>query len=152
MINHKIAINFKGISNDKISELYESNYKNNPEFTPHRYNKYNNKYNIILEFDYWFILYNDIDNTIIGECSVIQENYNVFEINDVYVSQKYRGNNYSILLIMNVLHYFDTEYFYINKLTVKLCTNIDNIAAITCYKKIFGEPYRIDSKYTYFAI
>jgi len=145
-MHHKIAINFKGVMNEKIIEIYKINFSHDIDFPPLY------RYNIILEFDYWFILYNDIDNTIIGECSVIQENYNVFEINDVYVSQKYRGNNYSILLIMNVLHYFDTEYFYINKLTVKLCTNIDNIAAITCYKKIFGEPYRIDSKYTYFAI
>ena len=143
---HKIAINFKGVKNCKIIELYKSNYSSDYEFTP------TGRYNTILELDYWFILYNAIDNSIIAECSVIEENYNVFEINDVFVIEKYRGNNYSGLLIMNVLLYFDTEYFYINKLTVKICTNLDNIAAITSYNKIFGEPYRTDNKYFYFTI
>ena len=143
---HKIAINFKGVKNNQIIELYKSNYSDDYEFTPMY------RYNTIYELDYWFILYNAIDNSIIAECSVIEENYNVFEINDVLVNEKYRGNNYSGLLIMNVLLYFDTEYFYINKLTVKICTNLDNIAAITSYTKIFGEPYRTDNKYSYFAI
>ena len=145
-MHHKIAINFKGVMNEKIVEIYKLHFANNIEFSP------SYRYNIINESDYWFILYNEIDNSIISECSVIIENYNVFEINDVYVHKKYRGNNFSILLIMNVLLYFDTTYFYINKLSIKLCTNIDNIKAITCYKKIFGDPYRTDNKFTYFSL
>lgn len=145
-MHHKIVINFKGVMNEKIIEIYKINFAHDSDFPPLY------RYNIINEYDYWFILYDETNNSIIAECSVIAENYNVFEINDVYVIEKYRGNNYSTLLIMNVLLYFDTEYFYINKLSIKICANIDNIEAVTCYQKIFGDPYRTDNKYTYFAI
>jgi hypothetical protein len=114
--------------------------------------KKSDEYNIILDKDYWFILC-DNKNNIIAECSVIKDNEFDYEINDVFVEEKYRGNNYSELLLMNVLIYFEE----INKeaskqIMMKICTETTNIAALKTYKKIFGEPYRYDLRYTYFYI
>jgi predicted GNAT family N-acyltransferase len=103
-------------------------------------------YKIISDCDFWFVLHND--DEIIAECSVSIENDNIYEINDVIVSEKYRGNNYALMLLMNVLLYFDEQN---KKLMIKICCEKSYIPAYKTYEKIFGQPYRSDSRYSYFS-
>jgi len=72
---------------------------------------------------------------------------NIFEINDVFVEEKFRGNNYSVLLIMNILYYFEQNFE--KKIIIKI-TSETNSDAYFCYKKIFGDEYRKDNRYSYF--
>lgn len=137
-----LIINFKNEFNEKIYQLFKKNYSNNVEFSPEY------QYNCIKSLDYWFILFDDSDN-IVASCSVIQENDNIYEINDVLVEPPFRGNNYSTLLIMNVLHYFDQHFD--NKIVIKIISELYNYPAYISYKKIFGDPYCIDCKYAYFS-
>jgi len=108
---------------------------------------YNDReYKIISSLDFWFVLHKDKE--IIAECSVIVENDNIYEINDVLVKEKYRGNNYALLLLLNVLLYFEEQN---KKLMIKICSTLDNISALKTYEKIFNKPYRCDSRYAYFS-
>jgi RimJ/RimL family protein N-acetyltransferase len=91
----------------------------------------------------WFILVNDNDE-LIGECSIsnrsrleTKSEVKSFELHNVYIVEKFRGNNYALLMILNVLYYLDKnyqEYNYIIK------AYDDNYAAIKTYKKIVGDP------------
>ena len=54
--------------------------------------------------DFWFIFYND-ENIPVAECSLIYENDNIYEFNDVLVYEKYRGNNYSNIMISKIIDY-----------------------------------------------
>jgi predicted GNAT family N-acyltransferase len=131
-----LIINEKNNFNKKIYELFEHNFISDIEY----------QYNCILFEDYYFILYDQLNNNIIAECSVSIENKNIYEINNVLVEEKYRGNNYSVLLILNVLHYFEQQ----NKnVLIKICAE-NNSNAYYCYKKIFDQ-YKQDTKYTYFS-
>jgi len=136
----KLLVNKKNIYNKVLHELYKKNYSDNLEFPP------DYQYDIILHWnDYWFHFVNEYDE-IIACCSItISDEY--YGIHDVLVEEKFRGNNYAELLIMNVLHYFDKD-----NIKFKITTNITNIAAIKTYKKIFGEPKNSDNKFIYFYL
>ena len=98
--------------------------------------------------DFWFILYND--DIPVAECSLIYENDNVYEFNDVLVYQEYRGNNYANILISKIIDYMKQENK--TKITLKIISYLDNKASYNSYKKIFGEPYKTDIRYAYFFI
>ena len=111
-------INYKNTHNKKMFELFTQNYSNNIEFPPEY------QYKCILNCDYWFIIYDD-KNNIIASCSVNEENDNIFEINDVFVEEKFRGNNYSVLLIMNILYYFEQNFE--KKIIIKMVHLINKV-------------------------
>jgi len=98
--------------------------------------------------DFWFILYND-DNIPVSECSLIYENENIYEFNDVLVYEKHRGNNYSNIMITKIIDYM--KQFNL-KLNLKIMSYLNNIASYNSYKKVFGEPYKTDVRYAYFFI
>ena len=96
------------------------------------------------------------NNEIIGTCISVQENDNIYEINDVFIKEQYRGKGYGYKLIMSVIDYYRVNGGVnreINKkIIIKISTEIINIPAVNLYKKIFGEPYRSDSRYNYYCI
>lgn len=98
--------------------------------------------------DFWFILYND-ENIPVAECSLIYENENIYEFNDVQVYEKYRGNNYSNIMISKIIDYM--KQFNL-KLNLKIMSYLNNVASYNSYKKVFGEPYKTDVRYAYFFI
>lgn len=126
----KLLINYKNEYNNKIFELYEKNFNYDYIFTP----KY--RYNTILTCDMWFILVNN-NNDIIAECSSEITKNNTFSIDDVFVQEKFRGNNYAELLLINILYHFDILNIQYN---YSIVAHIDNIPAVKTYTKIFGEP------------
>lgn len=123
-----LSFNTKDSQNDKFRSLYREH-----------------DFNQISKLDYWFVLHND--DEIIAECSVIIENDNIYEINDVLVVEKFRGNKYAELLIINILLYFEEQN---RNLIIKIMCEKDNIAAYNTYNRIFGDSYRTDSRYHYF--
>lgn len=99
------------------------------------------------------------NNEIVASCISVQENDNIYEINDVFVKEQYRGKGYGYKLIMLVLDYYrvNGETKRVNgdtkkKMIIKICTEIINIPAVNLYKKIFGDAYRSDSRYYYYSI
>ena len=140
MTNH--SINILEQFNQKLFELFKKNYLTNKEYSPEY------QYKCIKSLDYWFTIYDNNDNIIVS-CSVIQENNNIYEINDVLVEEQFRGNNYSILLIMNVLHYFEQNFT--DKINIKIMAELNNQSAYHSYTKVFGKPYRSDNIYSYFS-
>jgi hypothetical protein len=122
-----ILKNIKNVHDDRLFNLYKKNYNHDIEFTPEY------RYNMVLKFsDMWYHLINDNDD-IIGCCSVSLKN-GYYKIDDVYIEENFRGNNYSLLLLMNVLYLHDD----INNKFI-LQTSISNIPAIKTYEKIFGK-------------
>lgn len=95
-----------------------------------------------------------INNEIIGSCISVQENHNIYEINNVFVKEEYRGKGYGYKLLMNVIEYYRGKVNgeTMKKILIKISTDITNIPAVNLYKKIFGDPYRYDSRYYYFCI
>jgi GNAT superfamily N-acetyltransferase len=100
-----------------------------------------------------------INNEIIGSCISVQENENIYEINDVFVKEEYRGKGYGYKLLINVIEYYKKNGGVIKvngeiniNIMLKICTEITNIPAVNLYKKIFGDAYRSDSRYYYFSI
>ena len=107
-----------------------------------------------------------IDDKIVASCISVQDNENIYEINDVFVNEEYRRKGYGYKLIMDLIDYYrvngeimrvNEETIRVNKkinkkITIKICCEITNIPASILYKKIFGEPYRYDSRYYYFCI
>ena len=103
-----------------------------------------------------------LDDIIIASCISVQENNNIYEINDVFVKEQYRGKGYGYKLIMSVIDYYraNGETMRVNgetmkrmkKIIIKICTEITNIPAVNLYKKIFGDAYRSDSRYYYYSI
>jgi len=132
----RFLVHTKNNPNDEVVRLFK------------RY-KENLSYNDIMALycDFFFILYDEKD--VIAECSVSIENEGVIEINDVFVYERFRGKRYSELLILNVLYHFAGKK---ETTMVKICCELHNIPAYQCYKKMFGLPYRSDSRYAYFFL
>lgn len=88
----------------------------------------------------WFMLVNDHDE-LIGECSIQNKSNSIgrtlFELHNVYIVEKYRGNNFAVLMIVNVLNYLDDHYHEYNYI---IKANSDNYPAINTYTKIAGDP------------
>jgi predicted GNAT family N-acyltransferase len=140
-----------------------SDYESNSDFLM---NLFNNTYKIdqitslqrmkkAKENDFWFTLYNqnNENNEIVAYCSVVRENDTIFEINDVYVEEQHRGNNYSGVLLKYIIKYFQEKFQnkFNKKNTIKICCELNNFPAYHSYKKIFGEPYRTDHRMAYFV-
>jgi hypothetical protein len=126
----KLLINYKNKYDNIIFELYKKNSNYDSIFTPEY------TYNIILSSDMWFILVNENDD-IIAECSSEITTNNNFSICDVFVEEKFRGNNYAELLLINILYHFDILNIHYN---YSIVAHIDNIPAVKTYTKIFGKP------------
>jgi hypothetical protein len=133
----RFIFNQKNIFNQEVFDLVHLNYLHNLEFPPLY------QYVTMMKCDYWFILYDEKSNEIIAECSAAFENDNVV----VLVVEKYRGKRYSELLLMNVLYHFADK-----RVLVKICSYLQNEPAYKSYKKVFGEPWRVDETYAYFSL
>jgi len=92
-----------------------------------------------------------IGDIIVGHCLLVQENANIYEINNVFVKDEFRGNGYAKKVLEKVI-----ENLKINKrvnqetIILKISSEITNIPAFKTYQKVFGDPYRYDSRYGYF--
>ncbi len=125
----------------KLKKLYDENYSWDKEFTPEY------RFSCVLRYgDIWFHLVNELDE-IIACCSVECLSNNSYEINDVLVEEKFKGNNYGVLLLCNVINELDCA-----NLKVKLFTSVDNYPAIKTYEKIFGYPNKIIGNRVEFCI
>jgi len=114
-MKHYFLTNYHNVYDDKLFELYKKNY-NDKDFT------YEYRYNTILNYsDIWFHLINENDEII--ACCSVSVNKDCYQIDDVFVEEQFRVNNYAILLLMNVLF-----------------TSEDNIPAIKTYERLFGSP------------
>jgi predicted GNAT family acetyltransferase len=122
----KLAVNKKGEENEEVSRLTGRDYK------------------YLKEFDYFFVIHKE--DEVVASASLIYENEHLFEINDVKVEEKYRGNNYSVLLLMNILYYMESG------MKIKISCERTNNEASCCYRKVFGEPWRVDERYNYFSL
>lgn len=140
-MNYKLIVNKYKIYNKYLENLYKKNYSHDLKYTP----KYRYK-EVLNSQDYWFHLINS-NEEIIALCSVNKNKNGIYEIYDVWVEEKFRGHNYSVLLLMNVLYNFgDTNSKF------KISTSIKNIPAIKSYKKVFGNPVQIDNKNIHFIL
>lgn len=72
---------------------------------------------------------------------------NTFSINDVFVEERFRGNNYMVLLLVNLLYHFDSLNIHYN---YSIIAHIHNISAVKTYTKIFGEPI-CSKEYAHFS-
>ena len=87
----------------------------------------------------WFMLVNENDE-LVGECSIQNKSkciVRTFELHDVCIVEKFRGNNFALLMIVNVLYYLDTLYHTYNYI---IKAHDDNYPAIKTYTKIAGNP------------
>ncbi len=126
----EFLINKKNVYDQRLHSLYLKNYGDNKEFPP------DYQYSIILNNeDYWFHLINNKDN-ILACCSMTKNTQNVYIIDNVFVDEKYRGNHYSCLLLMNVIYSFPGNF--------SITVDKNNIAAYKTYSKVFGEPSKIN--------
>lgn len=132
MSEHNFVVSKKGDMNI-LKELY---YKNFGEKLT----------DFISICEYWCTLYSK-DDIILAECSIEHIDKNLFEIHDVFVDEKFRGNNYAVLLILNTILYIK-DNFPESDIEIK-CYTV-NKSAYSCYSKIFGDPYFEDDDFTYF--
>jgi GNAT superfamily N-acetyltransferase len=103
--------------------------------------------------DYWALLTDD-DDRILAECTLSSERglfsdrVQAYCICDVFVPEQYRGNQYAVALILNVMYELEpaesTTSFYLHAYR-------RNRSAIRCYRKIFGEPIHIGRRLVTFA-
>ncbi len=126
-----------GENNKELFNVYLKNFSSDIIFNPLF------RYCSIMDSFLWFTLINE-KNEIIGECSV-SNRHNVgkklfvktFEFHDVFIQEKFRGNNYAELMILNVLAYLDEHFGYYNYI---IKTSGTNLPAIKTYYKICGQP------------
>ncbi len=128
---------------DFLQNLIDNTYKNDQNATQ--------RMKRVKENDFWFTLYNP-SNEIIASCSVSRENETIFEINDVYVEEQHRGNNYSGILLKNIIDFFQKNFqnSFNKKNTIKICCELNNLPAYHSYNKIFT-LYRQDDRMAYFV-
>lgn len=132
----ELIVTYKNVHNDRLCELYEKNYSHDLEFTPEY------RYSCVMEInDMWFHLVKGED--IIACCSILIQN-EIYNINDVYVEEKFRGNNYAYSLLLNVLSSIGDKQY-------SICASLDNIPAIKTYQKIFNVTSR-SATYIYFSL
>lgn len=136
----RLLFNQKNVYDETLLTIYHKNYSSDLEYTP------DYRYDVVLNWcDFWFHLVNQ-DDEIIGCCSVtIDDKDEYYVINDVLIEEKFRGNNYAILLLLNAINHFNDS-----TLTFKICAHIDNLPAVKTYNKVFGDPVNSDETYFYF--
>jgi hypothetical protein len=129
-MQHFMIVTSMNNHSDRLKELYIKNYSHDKECTPEY------RYEVIMSWqDMWFHLVNS-DDQIIGCCSAkIKDNTYIFD--DVYIEEKFRGNNYAILLLLNAM-----ESVMANNMNARfqISAHDDNMPAVKTYSRIFGEP------------
>ncbi len=99
MSNFRLIVNTQDIYNQELFDIYMKNFSNDLIFNP--FFRYFN----IIDIYLWFTLVNS-NNEIIGECSIEEisdkDSYiKTFEFHDVFIQEKFRGNNYAELMILS---------------------------------------------------
>ena len=137
----EIIIQQKNVLNKRLYDLYSKNYKDDLDYTPeHRYNV------ILTHADYWIILINNETEKIIGTCSITIVNH-IYIIDDVFIEEEFRGNNYAEVLLKDVLKVFPNKAF---KIKAHNTGQAEDIAAFKTYFRVFGQPYKQIGEYVYF--
>lgn len=136
-----IIFNKQKTQNKKLLDLFIFNYADNKKFPPEY------QYKCVLNADYWITMYDIDTNLIVASCS-LETIDNGYEIHDVLVEERFRGNNYSILLLLNVMLFIEQQNPTEQQIFIKSYLRTD---AYYCYKKVFGEPYLLDNSYAYFS-
>lgn len=107
--------------------------------------------NIIRRAHYWFVLLNDKDE-IVADCGAYRQG-NIFPcclrlgghhyaITDVMVYPTFRGNQYCVLLLLNVLSYFSQlEPNQPENGLIRWYTHRHNLSAVRAYRKICTPVY-----------
>lgn len=128
-------------------KLYDLLEKNKSEIATY------DRFDSIINEDFWFALCTQNDE-IIAECFVSKKHsfcldrLQYYHITDLFVPELFRGNNYAMLLILNILYHFDQ----LNDPTgFRIEAYCDNIPAYRSYSKIFGEPLYIFYQKAYFS-
>jgi hypothetical protein len=137
-MQHYILVNRRDEYNKKIQELYYKNYSYDMECTPEY------RYGVIKQYCDMFFHLIDSNDMILACCSVnIKDNKHV--IDDVFVEEEFRGNNYAMLLLLNVMKNGENE-----NLQFHIIAHDTNIPAVKTYQTIFGDPYKIEKNMLYF--
>lgn len=145
MVRHDILCTVKGSYSElfKLWSVYKQNYGNMLYFSPIK-NFIISSYSL-----YFFTLYDKETLNVIASCSVDKiSDEEDLEICNVFVEESYRGNNYSVLLILNVLLFLEQKCS--KKTYVQIRSSILNFAAFYCYRKVFGEHTFEDNDFFYF--
>lgn len=109
--------------------------------------KHNDRFPGEYRADRWYFLI-DHNDEIVAECNIHEDrscwtgHVQSFTICDVYVESRFRGNNFSTLLIVNVM-YDMAPVLRTTKLPLLCHTWRKNKAAIKAYYKAFGLPKQI---------
>ena len=138
-----LSIHKNSTKSDKIARymLLQKTYK--PSLAYERYLW-------ILGQDKWYGLVNN-DEQIVAECLLNKVNYpftwitRYYEITDVVVPKQFRGNGYSTILLLNIICDNGDKYPY------RITAEQNNLPAYRSYRKVFGEPYKMDEQFIYFS-
>ena len=129
-----MIVTTKNGHSERLKKLYIKNYSYDKEFTP----KY--RYDAIMNSnDIWFHLVNNND-MIIGCCSAKIERNSRYIIDDVFVEEKFRGNNYSKLLLLYAMKSVRANNI---NASFQITAHDYNTPAVRTYSKIFGKPIRV---------
>jgi GNAT superfamily N-acetyltransferase len=141
MNEHKFLVNKQYEYDEYLETLYKLNYNDDKQYPP------DHRYSFVLNWtDLWFHLVRGTD--IIACCSV-KITDNIYQIDDVFVEEQFKGNNYAFLLLINVIIYIKE----INENNIiEICGHISNSPAIITYRKLFGKPYKITEDKEYFHL
>lgn len=108
------------------------------------------------DIDYWFFLYDAQTLDLYASCSLqsihedLETKERLYEVFDVFVEEKFRGNNYSVLLLLNMISEIKVQVPS-ETLKLQIRCNLSNETAFYAYQKVFGKPKYIDESYIYFT-
>lgn len=111
------------------------------------------RFETILEKDFWFALCSESDQivaeTVVSKARfVCSRKLRHYHITDLFVPEQYRGHNFAMVLILNLLYHFDQ---YEEDIEFRIEAYTDNIPAYRSYSKIFGDPFYVRSGKAYFS-
>jgi hypothetical protein len=72
-------------------------------------------------------------------------------ITDVFVPEAFRGNEYTVALLMNVMNRLWRKHDPRDVPPFRIAASRKNQSAIRCYEKIFGKPYLTTRRLVYFS-
>lgn len=160
-MRHKLLVLDSKSSDDDwnlLQNIFEQNFTEDKVFTPLFRISAIEEAIYEEELDYWFVLYDSETLDLYASCSlqtIYEESYEKkdtemsFEIFDVLVEEKYRGNNYCTLLLLNIMiemKKIEPE----TRLKFQIRCNLGNKVAFQIYRTIYGEPKYIDETFIYF--
>lgn len=111
---------------------------------------------VIKNFKYIFELVDD-PHGVVAECQVYPisslfcPEIRYFMITDVFVPPQFRGNEYTVALLMNVMERLGRKFVPEKIPPFRIASLRDNESALRCYRKVFGEPYLKTGKFVYFS-